>query len=176
MAELLTVARPYAKAAFEYARDHEALDSWSKALGFLSAAVANSDVRRLLGSPKLENDKKVALLSDMLPEQSTDVSRFLDTLADQGRLLALPFIAEQFEHLRADHALSEARPILVAVAVELRQHDGAVQYPRQQHAVRQTLARRLQMRHVLTAPRVRVGWHPRRQWRQSAAATSPAAP
>ncbi len=103
MAELLTVARPYAKAAFEYARDHEALDSWSQALGFLSTAVANRDVRRLLGSPKLENDKKGALLSDMLPEQNADVSRFLDTLADQGRLLALPFIAEQFEHLRAEH-------------------------------------------------------------------------
>ena len=103
MAELLTVARPYAKAAFEYARDHEALDSWSQALGFLSTAVANSDVRRLLGSPKLENDKKVALLSDMLPEQNADVSRFLDTLADQGRLTALPFIAEQFEYLRAEH-------------------------------------------------------------------------
>ena len=103
MAELLTVARPYAKAAFEYARDHEALDSWSQALSFLSAAVANSDFRRLMGSPKLENDKKVALLSDMLPEQNADVSRFLDTLADQGRLLALPFIAEQFEHLRAEH-------------------------------------------------------------------------
>ena len=104
MAELLTVARPYAKAAFEYARDHEALDSWSQALSFLSAAVANSDFRRLMGSPKLENDKKVALLSDMLPEQQNDdLSRFLDTLADQGRLMALPFIAEQFEHLRAEH-------------------------------------------------------------------------
>ena len=117
MAELLTVARPYAKAAFEYARDHEALDSWSKALGFLSAAVANSDVRRLLGSPKLENDKKVALLADMLPEQSTDVSRFLDTLADQGRLMALPFIAEQFEHLRADH--EQRVEVLVTSAYEL---------------------------------------------------------
>ena len=41
MAELLTVARPYAKAAFEYARDHEALDSWSQALSFLSFAVAD---------------------------------------------------------------------------------------------------------------------------------------
>ncbi len=41
MAELLTVARPYAKAAFEYARDHDALDSWSQALSFLSFAVAD---------------------------------------------------------------------------------------------------------------------------------------
>lgn len=103
MAELLTVARPYAKAAFEYARDHEALDNWSQALGFLSAAVADSDVRRLLGSPKLANDKKVTLLSEILPEQQDGLSRFLATLADQGRLLALPFIAEQFEYLRAEH-------------------------------------------------------------------------
>ena len=58
MAELLTVARPYAKAAFEYARDHEALDSWSQALSFLSAAVANSDFRRLMGSPNLRMTKK----------------------------------------------------------------------------------------------------------------------
>lgn len=104
MAELLTVARPYAKAAFEYARDNEALDSWSQALSFLSSAVADSDVRRLLGSPKLENAQKVSLLADMTPgEQNEALQRFLDVLADQGRLLSLTSIAVQFEHLRAEH-------------------------------------------------------------------------
>lgn len=39
----------------------------------------------------------------MLSEKQEGLSRFLDTLADQGRLLALPFIAEQFEYLRAEH-------------------------------------------------------------------------
>jgi F-type H+-transporting ATPase subunit delta len=104
MAELLTVARPYAKAAFEYARDHEALDSWSQALSFLSFAVADSDVRRLLGSPKLENAQKVSLLAEMIPgEQDEALRRFLDVLADQGRLVSLTSIAVQFEHLRAEH-------------------------------------------------------------------------
>ncbi|GEN28497.1 ATP synthase subunit delta [Halovibrio variabilis] len=104
MAELLTVARPYAKAAFEYARDNDALDSWSQALSFLSFAVVDSDVRRLLSSPKLENAKKVSLLADMTPgEQDDALQRFLNVLADQGRLMSLASIAVQYEHLRAEH-------------------------------------------------------------------------
>ncbi|KPQ26755.1 MULTISPECIES: F0F1 ATP synthase subunit delta [unclassified Halomonas] len=105
MAELLTVARPYAKAAFEYARDHEALDSWSKALALLSQAVTHNDVHRLLSSPKLEAEQKAELLVGMLPEEDGGdaLRRFLDTLADEGRLNALPYIANQFERLRAEH-------------------------------------------------------------------------
>ncbi|MGO2879366.1 MAG: F0F1 ATP synthase subunit delta [Halomonas sp.] len=104
MAELLTVARPYAKAAFEHARDNDVLDSWSQALGFLGTVVTDSDARRLLGSPKIENAKKVALLVEMLPEPQGDaLSRFLEAVADQDRLMVLPFIAEQFERLRAEH-------------------------------------------------------------------------
>ncbi|MYL23646.1 F0F1 ATP synthase subunit delta [Vreelandella massiliensis] len=104
MAELLTVARPYAKAAFEYARDHDALDAWSYALGFLGYAVADDKVRYLLGSPKIENEKKVSLLAGMLPEKQDETfERFLQNLANQGRLVALKAIAEQFEHLRAEH-------------------------------------------------------------------------
>ncbi|MGP9765168.1 F0F1 ATP synthase subunit delta [Halomonas sp. AOP13-D3-9] len=104
MAELLTVARPYAKAAFEYARDHEALDSWSQALSFLSVAVADDSVRHRLNSPKLASDQKVSLLVELIPEQQDEaLQRFLTVLADQGRLMVLTSIADQFEHLRAEH-------------------------------------------------------------------------
>jgi F-type H+-transporting ATPase subunit delta len=104
MAELLTVARPYAKAAFEYARDHDALDSWSQALSFLSFAVADSVVRHRLSSPKLDSDQKVSLLVKLIPEQQDEaLQRFLTVLADQGRLMALKSIAVQYEHLRAEH-------------------------------------------------------------------------
>lgn len=104
MAELLTVARPYAKAAFEYARDHEALDSWSQALSFLSFAVADDVVRHRLSSPKLDSGQKVSLLIELIPEQQDEaLQRFLTVLADQGRLMALKSIADQFEHLRAEH-------------------------------------------------------------------------
>lgn len=104
MAELLTVARPYAKAAFEYARDNSVLDTWSDALSFLGQVVVNEDIRSFLNSPKLENDQKVSLLVDMLPTQPDDTFvRFLTNLAHQHRLVALKAIAQQFEKLRAEH-------------------------------------------------------------------------
>lgn len=104
MAELLTVARPYAKAAFEYARDNSVLDTWSDALSFLGQVVVNEDIRYFLNSPKLENDQKVSLLVDMLPTQPDDTFvRFLTNLAHQHRLVALKAIAQQFEKLRAEH-------------------------------------------------------------------------
>jgi F-type H+-transporting ATPase subunit delta len=122
MAELLTVARPYAKAAFEYARDHEALDSWSKALASLSQAVTDSDVHRLLGNPKLLAEQKAELLAGVLPEQGDDAQRrFLDTLADEGRLNALPSMADQFERLRADHEQRVDVVVLSAYKLDSKQ-------------------------------------------------------
>ncbi|ATH77090.1 MULTISPECIES: F0F1 ATP synthase subunit delta [unclassified Halomonas] len=104
MAEQTTVARPYAKAAFEYARDHQALDVWSQALKVAAAIVKDRQVASLLGSPKLSSEQKVALLSDMLSDDADDAfKRFLVALADQRRLMTLDAIAEQFEHLRAEH-------------------------------------------------------------------------
>ncbi|SER54057.1 ATP synthase F1 subcomplex delta subunit [Vreelandella subterranea] len=122
MAELLTVARPYAKAAFEYARDHEALDSWSTSLATLSQAVADSDVQRLLGNPKLATEQKAELLASVLPDQGDDaLRRFLDTLAGEGRLKALPYIADQFGRLRAEHEQRVEVTVISAYKLDSKQ-------------------------------------------------------
>ena len=104
MAEQSTVARPYAKAAFEYARDHQALDAWSQALAMAGSIVIDRQVAGLLGSPKLSSEQKVSLVADILGDNADDAfKRFLTTLADQRRLAALDAIADQFEHLSAEH-------------------------------------------------------------------------
>ncbi|WP_299313293.1 F0F1 ATP synthase subunit delta [uncultured Halomonas sp.] len=104
MAELSTVARPYAKAAFEYARDHQVLDAWSEMLGTLGQIMASRDVQALVASPKLSSERKVALLVEVADIQVDDAARrFLDELADKRRLPALAAIAGQYERLRADH-------------------------------------------------------------------------
>ncbi|QTF92800.1 F0F1 ATP synthase subunit delta [Halomonas sp. BM-2019] len=104
MAEQSTVARPYAKAAFEYARDHQALDAWSEMLGTLGQVMASRDVQALVASPKLTAEKKVALLVEVADIKVGDAERrYLDELADQRRLPTLAAIAGQFEQLRADH-------------------------------------------------------------------------
>ncbi|SFU49801.1 F0F1 ATP synthase subunit delta [Halomonas korlensis] len=103
MAETSTVARPYARAAFEYARDHEALDVWADVLVKLGRVAAVRDVQKLLMHPGLTAERKVALLLE-LAEVDTDeaVRRFLETLGVKNRLPALTAIAEQFERLRAE--------------------------------------------------------------------------
>lgn len=104
MAELSTVARPYAKAAFEYARDHQTLNTWSDWLSKLAMVVTNREALKLLSSPKLDTERKVAMVVE-LAEVDLDeaAARFLATLGEKGRLPALAAIREQFETLLADH-------------------------------------------------------------------------
>ncbi|WP_163557903.1 F0F1 ATP synthase subunit delta [Halomonas sp. NO4] len=104
MAELSTVARPYAKAAFEYARDHKALETWSEWLGKLGQVVAVRDVQKLLSSPSVAAERKTGLVVELAEVKLDEAAqRFLEALGGKGRLAALPAIAEQFERLRAEH-------------------------------------------------------------------------
>ncbi|MFQ3788670.1 F0F1 ATP synthase subunit delta [Halomonas sp. A29] len=118
MAETSTVARPYARAAFEYAREHEALENWSEWLGKLGQVVAVRDVQKLLSSPSLTPERKVALIVELAEAKIDEsVHRFLEALGEKGRLNTLTVIAEQFELLRAEH--EKRVEVIVVSAYEL---------------------------------------------------------
>ena len=123
MAETSTVARPYAKAAFEYARDHKALAAWSELLGTLGQVVAERDVQKLLASPKLSAERKVELLLELADLKDIDegVGRYLQALGEQERLLALVSIAEQFERLRAEHEKRVDVTVVTAYELDAKQ-------------------------------------------------------
>jgi F-type H+-transporting ATPase subunit delta len=102
MAELSTLARPYAKAAFEYALESNQLQAWSKMLT-LTAAVSEQDkVAELLASPEATSselaDTFVNLCGDQLDQKAAN---FIGELAHHKRLSLLPQINEQFEALKA---------------------------------------------------------------------------
>lgn len=104
MAELVTLARPYAKAAFEAARDIKALDRWSNMLATAAAVAGFSSVQKLLASPNFtpenKGEKFVTLCAD---EVDNRVANFILYLADNHRLQLLPQVREQFELLKANH-------------------------------------------------------------------------
>ena len=105
MSQALTLARPYARAAFAIARDERAASSesfaaWSQALAFAARVAADPRVAALLGDPRLSDGGAVTLLSPQDPKPS--FARFLGLLADNGRLALLPEIAGLYEELRAD--------------------------------------------------------------------------
>jgi F-type H+-transporting ATPase subunit delta len=98
VSQALTLARPYARAAFASARETGTLAGWSDALAFAARIAADPQVTALLGNPALAPADAVTLLS---PDGAhEDFGRFLALLADNQRLPLLPEIAGLFAELR----------------------------------------------------------------------------
>ena len=104
MAELLTLARPYAKAAFAFASEQGATDNWSNALQVLSAAVQDEAFSAYLNRPELTPAEQVSIFAKVLGENQTQaVSIFLTLLADNARLALLPEIEAEYELLKSQN-------------------------------------------------------------------------
>lgn len=102
MAELTTLARPYAKAAFEVARSAKELDSWSAALALTAIVSEQSSVAKLLESPTLTAEQKAAVFTDLCGDEiNAKVKSFISVLSDNKRLGLLRSIQEQFEQLKS---------------------------------------------------------------------------
>ena len=104
MAELTTVARPYAKAAFEYANAQGAseLTLWSSQLALAAAVVQDAEFARYLSRPSMTvAEQTTALFAACGGELSASVRNFLRLVAANKRLMALPAIAELYEEEKA---------------------------------------------------------------------------
>ena len=98
MSQALTLARPYARAAFAIARDANALPAWSDALAFAARVAADPQVSALLGNPKLTQADVTTLLA---PQEANEAfGNFLGLLFDNRRLPLLPEIAGLYDELR----------------------------------------------------------------------------
>ena len=103
MAELTTLARPYAKAVFELARDSGKLDAWSEALGFLGAVVENDSVQAMIASPNVEEKDLLAMFEAAAGDRLDDERRnLLRLLIENGRVTALPDVAALYEVMKAE--------------------------------------------------------------------------
>lgn len=106
MAEKATIARPYARAAFDYAREQSDLAGWSATLAIGGAVTAEPSVGPLLGNPRVPAAQLVDLITGIAAQRGTQVAEpgrnFLALLAQNHRLGLLPEISAQFEQLRAD--------------------------------------------------------------------------
>jgi len=102
MAELSTIARPYAEALFASARDSQAsLESWSGLLSELAQVAGLDDVREALTDPRLNAAQRVELFAGLIKSPLSDEARnFIELLVSNNRMLVLPQIAEQFELLK----------------------------------------------------------------------------
>jgi F-type H+-transporting ATPase subunit delta len=126
MAELSTIARPYAEALFAAARSAGTLDAWLPVTDELAALIRHPKVAEVVADPKLGETQVIDLLAGMLKAKLPDNGRhLLQTLVDNDRLAALPEIARQFRVLKnesegvADCLIESAFPMSDAQVAEL---------------------------------------------------------
>jgi len=102
MAELTTLARPYAKAAFQVALEESALDTWSKMLGVTAAVTSHESVRALLINPALSSEQAAQAFIDICGEELNEKGQnFVRLLAENKRIGLLPEVSMLFENLKA---------------------------------------------------------------------------
>ncbi len=107
MSNTITLARPYAKAAFEYASAAKKVEQWASMLNFAATLVAQAEVVKQLSNPELNKEGKVAFLIQLC-EDNTDaeMANFLHVLGENNRLTLLPTISEAFAQFRAEQERS----------------------------------------------------------------------
>jgi F-type H+-transporting ATPase subunit delta len=111
MAEIATIARPYAQALFKASGNNAAV--MADAVSALAAVAADPQMRQFADNPKAGAAQVFNVISDVLGRQgwvlSPQTQNFLQTVIDNGRLGALPEIARQFHELvNADSGVSDA--------------------------------------------------------------------
>ncbi len=103
MSEFTTLARPYAKAAFEVAQAESKQAEWSDALQFIEAVVGNEDFAAVIDSPSMGAEAKGEILIDICAERiSATQKNFIKVMAENSRLVLISEIVALFEAHRAE--------------------------------------------------------------------------
>jgi F-type H+-transporting ATPase subunit delta len=123
MTQPLTIARPYARAAYEIASAHGAQNGWAEKLAFAAEVAVDPQVVALFGDPRLSPQALASLFVRGDDGAESEFSRFIGVLADNRRLRELPEIAALFEQMKrdAEHVLR----VRVRSAVPLDDTDAA---------------------------------------------------
>jgi len=143
MSELTTVARPYAKAAFDYAVEAKAVDSWLEMLVF-AAEVSQNETMQTYLSGGVSVEQATDLFINVCGEQlDSNGQNFIKVLAENERLLVLPQVVAQFSELKAE--FEKEVTVDVTSAVEL----SAEQQTTLSAALEKRLARKVKLNCVV---------------------------
>jgi len=110
MAELVTIARPYAQAVFRLAREGKALTAWSDRLQRLAAIAQDPEMAKVVGNPKFSAGQVAELFVSLTGESGNkELASFIGILAENERLDVLTQIQEIYEQLKSgDEGVKDA--------------------------------------------------------------------
>ena len=103
MSELTTAARPYARAAFDYASSNSVTDKWADMLSFCAAVAEDATMKAALDQPSLNWQQSADLFNEVCADQLDDQAKnFIKLLAENDRISLLPDIAVLYHHYQAE--------------------------------------------------------------------------
>ena len=144
MAERATIARPYAKAAFETARDAGAFAEWSRGLRTAAEIAADPRVTALIKDPEVPAGQVAGFIVEVAGSAlNREMQNFVRLLAANRRLLLLPQIAAHFEELRAQAENTVDVEVVSAVKLD------AAQAEKLAAALNSRLRRQVRMRNTV---------------------------
>ncbi len=112
MSELTTIARPYAKAAFDFAVERSAVEKWTEMLGFLAEVAKNEQIQQFLTSSfsaQKVADTVISICGEQLDQYGQNLIRLM---AENKRLTVLPAVFDEFQHYVEDYqAIAEVQVI-----------------------------------------------------------------
>jgi F-type H+-transporting ATPase subunit delta len=121
MAQAITLARPYARAAFELAHEAGTLSEWSQAFAFAAAVAKDPRVAALVGDPRVQPGQLVALHLPQGMGADAAFAQFLQALAEQRRLALLPEVAELYEEHKREAGSQLKVKVTSAMALDAAQ-------------------------------------------------------
>ena len=113
MAEISTIARPYAVAAYKLGKQQKALAKWSDMLGFATQIANDAKMHAYINDPKVvASDLQATFLKVCGDKLNENAQNLIKVLIEYGRLSILPAITTAFEELKAqDEGVLEAQII-----------------------------------------------------------------
>ena len=139
MSDLTNIARPYAKAAFDFAVEQNALDAWLQMLGFAAEVAKHEQVAALLRTTGIAEQQAhlfIQVCGEQLNEQGQNL---IKVMAENKRLLALPAVLEAFLLLKAEHEKEATVDVVSATVLSAAQQEKLVT------ALSQRLARNVKL-------------------------------
>lgn len=111
MASMTIIAKPYAKAAYEFASEQNAVDQWAKELTSFSQVVESKAIAQIIMSPMISQSEIVKATKKDL---DSNFANFLALLAENNRLEVLPSIVIEFQALKNAQSNNKAASVTLA--------------------------------------------------------------
>lgn len=122
MAEISTIARPYAQAVFELAQEQSKLQAWSDMLQLAALVASDEAMQAIMGNTSVTKAQLTELFLNVCVDKLTkEGANFVRLLVENRRLSVLPEIARQFEALKAEAEKTIEAEVISAFAVSAEQ-------------------------------------------------------